>query len=37
MVMRVTLLLAFVASGLLVCGMAGPVPRALAVSIEVAL
>jgi hypothetical protein len=35
--MRVTLLLASVASGLLVCGTAGPVPQALAAAIEVAL
>jgi hypothetical protein len=37
MVMRVTLLLASVASGLLVCGATGLVPQALAASIEVAL
>jgi hypothetical protein len=36
MVMRVTLLLASVASGLLVCGAAEPVSRALAASIEMA-
>ena len=34
--MRVTLVLASAASGLLVCGTAGPVPRALAVPTEVA-